>query len=134
MAKKNNFNFTNVIAAAGGGAVVNFGLDMLEDKVEIFEDKPILGPLLFEGLGTALTYFGGSDSPIGAAGYGMIGAATGEIVSLQKAKQGFSRVNVNKRRFLNENERETMRERFKRRKPMNGYDEDETNEDENDGM
>lgn len=125
--KKTGFNFTNVIAAAGGGAVVNMGLDMLEDKVEMFQDKPILGPALFEVVGIAATYFGEAGSPIAAAGQGMIGAATAELMSLQKEKSsgGFSRVNVNKSRFMNKKERETLRDRFRNRAEESDMDDDD---------
>lgn len=130
--KKSKFEIMNVLAAAGGGAAVNFGLDMLEDNIEMFEKKPILGPLLMEGLGVGLSYFDNKGGALHSAGLGMVGAATSELLSLQKEKssQGFSRVNVNKKRFLSQEEKEALRNRFKKRK-MEGSNDDDSDDDDN---
>lgn len=127
--KKNGFNITNVLASAGGGAAVNVALDMLEDKVEMFQEKPVLGPMLMEGVGLALSYFGSGQGPLDAAGKGIIGAATSELMALRKSQQGFSRVNIqNKRNKLSPIEKASLKDRVMkaRSKRMQGFYDNDT--------
>jgi len=90
--KKNQFNMTGVLMAVGGGVAGGLVMDQLEDKVEIFKDKPMLSPLVVSALGLGTIYF--LDEKMHGLGYGMLGAAGGELMEMTKDKmEGFSRVN-----------------------------------------
>jgi hypothetical protein len=126
---KPGFQIGNVLAAAGGGAGVHLGLNFLEEKVDFIAENPVVGPAIMEVVGIAASYFGTPEGPIAAGGHGMIGAATAELFALKKAEKsagGFSRVNVNHERFLNQSERESLRDRFR--------DDDDDDSDSDDGM
>jgi hypothetical protein len=92
MAKKNDFDLMGVVMAMGGGVAGGLGMDLLEDKIDVFKDKPMLAPLVMSGAGLGAIYFGGDRfAPIG---YGILGASGSEMMQMAKDKMdGFSRVN-----------------------------------------
>lgn len=93
MAKKNNsFDITGVLMALGGGVGAGLIMDQLEDKIDMFKDKPMLSPLVVTAAGLSTIYF--TNERFAGLGYGMIGAAGSELMEGVRDKmEGFSRVN-----------------------------------------
>jgi hypothetical protein len=92
MAKAKDFDLMGVVMALGGGVAGGLAMDLLEDKIDTFKDKPALAPLVVSAGGLGAIYFGGERlAPIG---YGMLGASGSDLMGLAKDKMdGFSRVN-----------------------------------------